>query len=250
MYRLIIFGGTTEGRMLCQWCIKQRIDFLYCTTTDVGVVPMDPNRVRVGRIDGNAMPTFLQEAAPELVIDATHPYADTLSATLAAACQAKGICCLRVVRQASDTSGCAMFSDEDSLIGWLAETRGVIFAATGVKEAALFTRLSDFKERVWFRLLPTIDGLTTCLAAGYPREHLILMWGPFSEELNQALFAAVGAAILVTKDSGKEGGFMQKKKAALKQGMHIAVIERPLQETGFSCTEAIGEIAKRLGPVG
>jgi precorrin-6x reductase len=248
MHKLIIFGGTTEGRKICQWCMDHAIDFLYCTATDLGIEPFDPNRVRVGRINAQEMLRFLQEEDPELVIDATHPYADKVSAHIAAACSAVGIYCVCVLRPASDTSGCEIFLHEDSLIAWLTSRKGVIFCATGVKEAALFTRLSDFKERVWFRLLPTLEGLKTCLEAGYPREHLILMWGPFSEGLNKALFAAGGASILVTKDSGEAGGFPQKKKAALELGMQIALIQRPLKGTGVSCNEAIWEIEKRLRP--
>jgi precorrin-6x reductase len=246
MPNVIIFGGTTEGRRLCQWCINNRVDFLYCTTTDLGIESLDTHRVRVGCISSNEMPGFLKQEAPELVIDATHPYADKVSTAIAAACFAQGIASLRVLRQDSDISGCEMFSNGDCLIEWLKNTPGVIFAATGVKEAALFTRLSDFKERVWFRLLPTIEGLKTCLDAGYPREHLILMWGPFSEELNKAMFVAAGASLLVTKDSGQEGGFPQKKKAALALGMQIALIKRPLPEQGLSCNEAIVEITKKL----
>ncbi|MHB9292084.1 precorrin-6A/cobalt-precorrin-6A reductase [Hollandina sp. SP2] len=248
MHKLIIFGGTTEGRKICQWCMNHTIDFLYCTATDLGIEQCDANRVRVGRINFEEMLAFLKEEDPELVIDATHPYADKVSANIAAACAAEGIYCLCVLRQASDTSGCEIFFNEDSLIAWLNRRRGIIFCATGVKEAALFTHLSDFKERVWFRLLPTLEGLKTCLDTGYPREHLILMWGPFSDGLNKAMFAAVGASILVTKDSGEEGGFPQKKKAALELGMQIALIQRPLKETGLSCNEAILEIEKRLRP--
>jgi precorrin-6x reductase len=256
MHKLIIFGGTTEGRHICQWCINHSIDFLYCTTTDLGIEFLDTPRVRVGRINSNEMPRFLKQEAPELVIDATHPYADKVSAAIAASCFVQDIECLGVLRQASDISDCESFSNEDncngkningeSLIEWLKKTSGVIFVATGVKEAALFTRLSDFKERVWFRLLPTIEGLKTCLDVGYPREHLILMWGPFSESLNKAMFVAAGASILVTKDSGQEGGFPQKKKAALALGIKIALIKRPLPEQGLSCNEAILEIKKKL----
>ncbi|MDR3115517.1 MAG: precorrin-6A reductase [Treponema sp.] len=246
MHKLIIFGGTTEGRTIGQWCTDHNLDFLYCTATALGTEQLDVNRVRVGRLNFEEMRGFLREEAPELVIDATHPYADKVSTHIAAACSAEGIYRLGVLREASDTSGCEIFSNEASLMVWLNSTRGVIFSATGVKEAALFTGLSDFKERVWFRLLPTLEGLKTCLEIGYPREHLMLMWGPFSEELNRAMFAAAGASILVTKDSGHEGGFPQKKKAALARGMQIALLQRPLQETGLSCNEILLEIEKRL----
>jgi precorrin-6x reductase len=248
MHKLIIFGGTTEGRKICQWCTNHSIDFLYCTATDLGTEQFDINRVRVGRINFKEMLEFLKAESPELVVDATHPYADKVSANIAGACSAEGLYYVSVLRQASDTSGCEIFLNEDSLIAWLNRTRGVIFSATGVKEAALFTRLSDFKERVWFRLLPTLEGLKACLETGYPREHLILMWGPFSDVLNKAMFAAVGASILVTKDSGQEGGFPQKKKAALELGMKIALIQRPLKATGLSCTEAILAIEEKLRP--
>ncbi|MDR0630349.1 MAG: precorrin-6A reductase [Treponema sp.] len=247
MHKLIIFGGTTEGRKICQWCTNHTIDFLYCTATDLGTEQFDPHRVRVGRMDFDEMIEFLKEEAPELVIDGTHPYADKVSAHIASACASRGICRIPVERKASDISGCAIFSTEDRLIAWLNQRRGIIFCATGVKEAALFTRLSDFRERVWFRLLPTLEGLKTCLDAGYPREHLVLMWGPFSADLNKALFAQAGASILVTKDSGQEGGFPQKKQAALERGMHIALLQRPVQTHGLSWDAVLLEIEKRLG---
>jgi precorrin-6x reductase len=197
-------------------------------------------------MNGDAMRGVLETERPILVIDATHPYADKVSAEIAASCAAEGIDYIVVQRDASDTSGCTLFADENSLTAWLNQTEGNIFCATGIKEAPFFTGVADFKERVWFRLLPTLEGLKTCLDAGYPREHLILMWGPFSQALNQALFTETRASILVTKDSGPEGGFLEKKHAALERGMEIALLQRPPQQGGVSWEAAIGEIEKRL----
>jgi precorrin-6x reductase len=53
------------------------------------------------------------------------------------------------------------------------------------------------------------------------------MQGPFSETLNRAMFEAADARILVTKDSGREGGFPEKVRAAKALGMKVAVLERP-----------------------
>jgi precorrin-6x reductase len=135
--------------------------------------------------------------------------------------------------------GCFCFDGEQALIPWLLKQEGAIFATTGVKEAAMFTRLPDYRERVWFRLFPSLEGLRTCLELGYPSAHIICMWGPFSQELNHAMFASSGASILVTKDSGRPGGFAEKVGAARELGMRIALLARPETTAGVSLEVAM-----------
>jgi precorrin-6x reductase len=76
------------------------------------------------------------------------------------------------------------------------------------------------------------------------------MQGPFSRELNRAMFTAAGAAILVTKNSGPQGGFAEKLDAAGDLGMRVALLTRPVEPDGMSLERALRELAGLAMPVG
>jgi precorrin-6x reductase len=239
-HAVVIFGGTTEGRLLAGWCSENRVSALYCAATETGALVFPGVSVCTGRLDAAGMAELLRGAEPRIVLDATHPYAVDASRNIGNACRDGGINLLRVLRGASDISGCEIFESGGQLAGWLAAAKGVIFAATGLKEAELFAGIPDFSERVFFRMLPSVEGLASCLRLGYPANHLILMYGPFSKEMNRAMFLAAKAEILVTKDSGAEGGFREKAEAAKELGMKIALLSRPDESAsgGVSVDEA------------
>ena len=63
------------------------------------------------------------------------------------------------------------------------------------------------------------------------------MQGPFYQGMNAATLQMVNAAFLVTKESGKNGGFSEKVEAARETGAVCVVIRRPVHETGYSLDE-------------
>lgn len=102
-----------------------------------------------------------------------------------------------------------------------------ILITTGSKELAPYTRIPDFAARCYVRALPTVEALEKCQQLGFRREHLILMQGPFSEEMNVAQLRYADAGYLVTKASGETGGFPEKCEAALALGVEVVCIGRP-----------------------
>lgn len=108
-----------------------------------------------------------------------------------------------------------------------ASHRPNILITTGSKELAPYTQIPDFAERCYVRALPTVEALEKCQALGFRREHLILMQGPFSEEMNVAQLRYADAGYLVTKASGETGGFPEKCEAALALGVEVVCIGRP-----------------------
>ncbi len=227
MFEAVIFGGTTEGRRLCE---TASAPVLYCVATPDGARAVEnlPNvRVRVGRLDADEMAALLCREKPAQAVDATHPYAVQASRNIALACKQTNVPLKRVARESSPTPDCRYFPDISMLLAWLEETPGNIFATTGSSAAEALVR---FKERVWLRVLPNTDSLRACLSPGYRPDRIICMQGPFSEELNRAMFKAAGARILVTKDSGAAGGFPEKIRAAKSLDMLVAVLERPRME--------------------
>ena len=249
MTKAVIFGGTTEGRKLCESCAEYEVSIVYCVATEDGARSVEnlPNiKVRVGRLNTDGMTALLKEHEPSLVIDATHPYAEEAGRNIKAACGQTSVKLIRVHRESVQEAGCSNFRDMDELLAWLETEQGNIFVSTGASSAEAFIQLPDYQSRVWMRVLPSLDSLETCLRLGYRPERLICMQGPFSEELNYAMFRNSNARVLVTKESGAPGGFSEKVRAAQSLGMVTAVLSKPNETGGVSLEEAY-KIIMELG---
>ena len=241
MIRAIIFGGTTEGRKLCEFCAERGLPIHYLVATEDGARPVEGLNnisVSVGRLSADQMGELFLREKPALIIDATHPYAAEVSRNIAVACKQTGVVLLRVARDISEEPGCNYFSDMSGLLLWLEKQSGNIFVTTGSSHAQEFAKLPGFQSRVWLRILPSLESLRACLDLGFGPERIICMQGPFSEELNRALFQATDAKILVTKNSGEAGGFYEKIRAAESLGIMIAVLSNPAETGGISLDEA------------
>jgi precorrin-6x reductase len=250
-YDAVIFGGTTEGNRLAQVADQAGLRTLVCVATPAGITADLPNtEFRVGRLDEPAIHALLTQVSPSIVIDATHPYADLATANIHAACSKHSVPQLRVHRPPTATAAADLhwFDAWPDLTAWVNTTTGPIFATTGAKQAAALTAIDEFAERVILRLLPLPEGIRGCLDLGIPAQHLVAMYGPFSQDLNQALFTHFDAAVLITKESGEPGGFSAKVAAARNCGMRIAVLGRPADIAGVSLAEAEAALLEMRRP--
>ena len=177
-----------------------------------------------------------------LVIDATHPYATEASVNIKAACRDAGMEYIRVLRERCAAENC--FPSLDALIEELKSTEGQIFVTLGAKAAMKLTELPDYQNRLWLRILPSADGLNTCLDLGYPARRLICMQGPFSTELNIAMLRQTGAKALVTKESGDIGGFIEKLTAAREMGVETFILGRPADTDGVHLDAVFERVMK------
>ncbi len=131
-------------------------------------------------------------------------------------------------------TSCIFVDSVQEAVDFLSHTEGNILAATGSKELEKYTQLPNYRERVFARVLSTTEAVSSAAALGFQGRNLICMQGPFDEELNCALLRQVNARYLVTKESGKTGGFPEKARAASKAGARLVVVGRPQEESGYS----------------
>ena len=250
MYKICVFGGTTEGRELVEFLNTQPCRITACVATDYGqaLLPesdrltVSARRLPVGEIAG-----LLRQERFDLVIDATHPYAASISASIRKACLETGTETWRLLRGASAAPEDAVFVENtEKAVELLCKTEGNILLTTGSKELAHYAALPGFAERCWARVLPLPASLEACRAAGLPPAHILAMQGPFSEELNAALLRSTGARWLVTKDGGAAGGFAEKAAAAAQTGARLLVIGRPAETDGRSLEEMVSALCARF----
>lgn len=250
MYKLCIFAGTTEGRELSERLSAQPVELTVCVATGYGqsLLPAREGvRILTGRLDQEEMEGLLLRERFDLVIDATHPYAQRATESILAACRAADTEYLRLLRDGSKPVADAVYvPDAAAAAAFLEQTEGAVLLTNGSKELPQFASLTGFAQRVYARVLPAEASLLACRAAGLPPSHVIAMQGPFSEELNLAMLRAVSASWLVTKDGGGPGGFDAKAAAARRAGAGLVVIGRPAQRAGVCLSQALELLGRRV----
>ena len=203
-------------------------------------------KVLRGRMDRYQMEEFIRNQGIHLVIDATHPHARLVSEEIQEACGRTGVRLERCLRAEGEQNKARDWVEVDSIqeaVSFLSSVSGVIFATTGSKELEALCQIPDYQKRVYARVLPTSNVLRKCEKMGITGSHLIAMQGPFSTEMNTLFLRQTKAEWLLTKDSGRAGGFQEKVEAARENGTRVVVIRRP-EEDGISLEEAM-EVLKK-----
>ena len=239
---ILLFSGTTEGRLLSEALLKKGHAVTVCVATDYGgeeQAQVEGATVLTGRKDADAMAALMRDH--DLCIDATHPYATEATKTIRAAAEQTGTRYVRVKRALSATGGetedgVRFFDTAAEAAVYLQTVDGNILLATGVKELPDFAGLPP--ERLFPRILPTVDNLQACEALGIPHRNIIALQGPFTEEFNAALLRQKQIARFVTKDGGATGGFPEKQAAAKATGAELLVLTPPDDE-GVSLEELL-----------
>ena len=253
MYKICVFAGTTEGRELIEFLSTQAVSVTACVATEYGeaLLPSADNlTVSARRLPVQEIIGMLQENTFHLVIDATHPYAASITRSIAAACAQTGTEYLRLLRGASSVPEDAVYvADMASAVRFLNTTEGNVLLTTGSKELGAFSQMEDFAERVYARVLPMEASLASCRSAGVKPSHIIAMQGPFSREMNEAVLRYACAKWMVTKDGGDVGGFEAKAAAARETGARMVVIGRPPQREGVDFSQTVELLCKRFGCV-
>lgn len=260
MDAIIIFGGTTEGRELAEALGDTATEVYLCVATAYGasLLPRYSNvKVCTGRMDAGDMEALLQTVKPGLVVDATHPYAVVVTENIKKVCQRLSCPLLRILREEADSGGIfggaahktagsvegerIFVSSVEAAAAYLADTKGKILITTGSKELEKYAGIEAYRSRCIARVLPDLAVIEKCAGLGFTGRNLIAMQGPFSEEMNYQMLKQTGCSYLVTKDSGKEGGYAEKCKAAMRAGVKLIVVARPGEAAGDNTVNSGGK---------
>lgn len=251
MYKAIVFAGTTEGYALCEFLAENRVSVYACAATEYGGSLLQENEflhVSAGRLKTEDMEELFRKEKPEIVLDATHPYAAEVTKNIRTACESAGVLYQRILRPEGEKNSEAIYVEStEEAAAFLSGTEGNIFLTTGSKELAKFTGIPDYKERLFARVLSIPSVIRSCAELGIEGKHLIGMQGPFSAEINEAMLRQFQCSYLVTKDTGLAGGFPEKMEACQRCGVTPVIIGRPLKEEGLSLQDARVFLSKMFG---
>ncbi len=236
---ILLFGGTSEGRELTQRLANVGARICVSVATPRGLSDFAVNNPHVSFHQG----ALTQEekvqlmASFDVVVDATHPYAQSISEHVREAARAAGKPYVRVLRPQSNTTGCLVAPTLAQAIA-LIPAEGAVLSTTGAKELSAYQALLNYQKRLVVRVLNDEASVEKALALGIPREHILAERGPFSQEENEEVLRSFNIKTLVTKESGAKGGYPEKIAAAQVCGVTVIVIARPPEKGGLSVDEA------------
>jgi len=251
---ILVLAGTSDARELA---LRIKQDGYRVTTT---VVTENAARsmeeaglpVRVGRLTDADIARMIAEEDFRAVVDASHPFAEEASKNAMAGAKAAGVPYIRYERERSAYPQHPLVTvvpDYEQAARLAAEKRGVIMLTTGSKTLKIFAdHLLGLPETTLVaRMLPRVDNMQKCEELGIEQKNIVAMQGPFSKELNQALYDHYRVTLMITKESGKAGAFDEKVEAALEMGIETIIIARPpiAYGTAFSDFDGVlGELRR------
>lgn len=228
--RVLVLGGTAEARELAAVLAgRQGLEVVSSLAGRVRDPRLPEGEVRVGGFGGpQAMAAWLRDEAVTAVLDVTHPFAERISASAAAACDAAGVPRLVLRRPGWTEQPGDRWEWVHSLPAAAARIPALgrrAFLTTGRQGIEAFAGI----EGVWF-LVRCVDPPEVPL----PREHLLLLdRGPYDVASESALMEAHRIDVLVTKDSGAPQ-VEAKLEAARTRQIPVIVVRRPPAPAGRS----------------
>lgn len=228
---ILIFGGTTEGKIALRVCEEANKPFYYSTKGDLQEVQTAHGIRITGAMDFQKIKAFCVENSIQIIVDAAHPFAENLHQNIALASESLNIPVVRLERSyPKHTNNLLWFDTYQDAIIYLQEQRiNNLLALTGVNTIA---KLKPYwKEyNCWFRILDRDESKVIAAQKGFPPDK-ILLYKQDNDE--QALFKALQPDAIITKESGESGGFEAKIKAAQQLDIPVLVVKRPVLSSRF-----------------
>jgi len=224
MARILILGGTAEARQLAgRLAGRAGLEVTLSLAGRTAMPAAQPVPVRVGGFGGaDGLANYLVSERIDALIDATHPYANVISANAIAAARRSGVPSIALRRPpwlAVSGDRWIEVSDVGDAVRAIGQMPRRFFVALGRNELAPF---SDAPQHYY--LIRSVDPVDPPLPL--PHVGYVTGRGPFSEADDHALMSEHRIDVVVAKNSGGTATY-GKIAAARVLGIDVIMLRRP-----------------------
>ena len=230
--KIFLIAGTEDGRKLAKFLSDKNYKVTASVVSDYGRKILEQYKnieVNDRKLNAAELEKILRDGDFKILVDASHPYAENVSANAIDACRNAKIFYIRYERPEVELTYKKIYRAEsyEQAAEVSARLGKNIFLTTGSRNLKKFLSCEEIKNcNVTARILPTAEVLAECEKLLSPKQ-IIAIQGKFSVELNVELFKHADAEVIVTKNSGEVGGADTKIAAAEILNLPVVMIERP-----------------------
>lgn len=226
MHKVVILGGTTEARELANALVETYGKTVQVITSLAGRTKnprLPKGGIREGGFGGvDGLVSYLNDKKPNLLIDATHPYAAQISAHAQEAARETGTTHIMLSRPAwreEEGDRWVHVSNIHAAVHEISRRSDACLITTGINDLAAFAPIMTTK--LFVRLIETpTDPL--------PVRDMEIIIGkpPYKKDEEIALYRLLGIDLIVSKNAGGNGT-VAKIQAARALGIEVIMIDRP-----------------------
>ncbi|MBM4762984.1 cobalt-precorrin-6A reductase [Bacillus sp. B15-48] len=230
---ILFLAGTSDARELAVEINKSGLKVIATVVTDSAAKSLTDAgiEVRIGRLTAAEMAAFISDNRCKAVVDASHPFAEEASKNALQAAKEQNVPYIRYERESQqfEHENLVVVHDYEEAAKLAAKKKGVIMLTTGSKTLSIFAKelVGLENTRLIARMLPRVDNMEKCAELGIEQKNIVAIQGPFSKELNKALYKQYDVSLMITKESGKVGSVDEKVEAAMECGIETIMIARP-----------------------
>lgn len=231
---VLIFGGTTEGRIAAEVCEEAGKPFYYSTKSANQKVDLHNGIRLTGGMNAFEISRFCKEHGIRCIVDAAHPFAENLHKEIDKAQKLftdNTLIVARLQRNFSEKRQEAIYCDSfnDAIAKIKTANVKCLLSLCG---ANTISKLKPYlsQTKTVFRILDRKESIDIAQKNGLSKNEIIF----YNDNNNlpscsdeEVTMRKVGCDAILTKESGSTGGFDNKVDAAIKLGIQVFVVRHP-----------------------
>lgn len=225
--------GTSEGKKILSLINKYTDEIAVSTATSYGGYLLEEYKIKDLNnkpLNKEEMMQWIKKNNLDILVDGSHPYAEEVTKNAIECAKELNIEYVRYERlgvlEEIEGDDVIRVKNYNEAIKYIKDLNGNVLNTTGGNNVLKFLDV-DFNCRIIHRILPSPTVLTKVINAGIKIKDIIAIQGPITCELETAFIKQFDVKAILTKDSGLQGGVLEKLKAVRNSNIKIIIIEKP-----------------------